>query len=97
MRWKLLLVASSLAAVIGAGAMLGIAFVLPGSVGRPLTLDLTTAVTLLISVTAIAVAAIFVYRHTARRRLLQAVLTTLFASFLTLGSLFACWNFLTPR
>ena len=97
MRWKLLLVASLLAAIIGAGAMLGIVLILHGSVSRPLTLDLTTAATLSISIVAITAAGIFVYRHTARRRLLQAVLTTLFAALLTLASLFACWSFLTSR
>ncbi len=97
MRWKLLLVASLFAAIIGAGAMLGIVLVLDGSVSRPPMLDVTTPPTLFISIVAIVVASIFVYRHTARRRLLQAMLTTVFAALLTLASLFACWEYLTSR
>ncbi len=97
MRWKLLLVASLFAAIIGAGAMLGIVLVLGSSVSRPPMLDVTTSPTLFISIVAIVVASIFVYRHTARRRLLQAVLTMVFAALLTLASLFACWEYLTSR
>ena len=97
MRWNLLLVASLLAASIGAGAMLSIVLVLRGSVSRPPVLDFTTAPTLFISMVAIVVASIFVYRHTARHRLLQAMLTGFFALLLTLASLYACWKFLTSR
>jgi hypothetical protein len=40
--------------------------------------------TLLLPIAAITYASIFVYRHTARRRRLQAMLTALLAIFLTL-------------
>jgi hypothetical protein len=39
---------------------------------------------LLVPIAAVAAASIFVYRHTARRRRLQAMLTALLASILTL-------------
>jgi uncharacterized membrane protein len=42
------------------------------------------ASTLLLPIAAIVFAAIFVYRHTARRRKLQALLTTIIATVLTL-------------
>lgn len=96
MRWKLLLVASLLAAIVGAGAALGIALA-RGSANRPPAFDLTTAATLLIPLVAIVIASIFVYRHTARHRLLQSVLAGLSAALLTLATLLACSILLTPH
>jgi purine-cytosine permease-like protein len=83
MRWKLLLLASLLATLVGAGATLGIVFGLLGSTRR-LVPDLAVIGTLLIPLAAIAAASIFVYRHTARRRRLQAMATALLATILTL-------------
>ena len=83
MRLKLVFAASALAAIVGAGScaelVLGFfsieAFFSPG---------LLVASTLLVPVATIVFAAIFVYRHTAKRRKLQALLTTLIATLLTL-------------
>jgi len=83
MRLKLVFAASVLAALVGAGScialVLGVfspkAFTSPG---------LLVASTLLLPIAAITSAAIFVYRHTARRRRLQAFLTTLIAILLTI-------------
>lgn len=94
MRWKLLLVASLLAAIVGAGATLGITLA-RGSANHPPAVDLTTAATLLIPLVVIVIASLFVYRHTARRRLLQAVLAGLSAALLTLAILLACSVLLT--
>jgi uncharacterized BrkB/YihY/UPF0761 family membrane protein len=52
--------------------------------------------TLLLPVATIVFAAIFVYRHTARRRKLQALLTTLIATLLTLA-LFVLASILSSR
>jgi hypothetical protein len=83
MRLKLVLAASVLAALVGAGSC--IALVLGVfSVKALSSPGLLAASTLLLPVATIVFAAIFVYRHTARRRKLQAFLTTLIAILLTL-------------
>ena len=89
MRWKLLLIASLLATIVGAGASFAIAFGFFGS-PKPLAVPNALAIsTLLIPVAAITSASIFVYRHTARRRKLQAMATALLALVLTLAAYFA--------
>ena len=87
MRWKLLLATSMVATVVGAGATLVIAFGLLGSLARLNSPDWVVIVTLLIPVAATISASYFVYRHTARRRRLQALLTALFIAGLTLTTL----------
>ena len=83
MRLKLVFAAATLAAFVGAGSC--IALVLGVfSVKVLSTPGLLVASTLLLPVATIVFAAIFVYRHTARRRKLQAFLTTLIATLLTL-------------
>jgi hypothetical protein len=84
MRWKLLLLASLLATLAGAGATLAIVIGLLGSTRQLVTPDLAVIGTLAIPVAAITAASIFVYRHTARRRKLQAMATALLATILTL-------------
>lgn len=83
MRWKLLLIVSLLAAAAGTSAILTLA-PLPYSnaeqpPGRP-----AIAGAVLIPLVSITVASIFVYRHTPRRRKLQATLTVVLACLLTL-------------
>ena len=85
MRWKLLLFASLIASVAGAGATLAIVVFLLGSARRLATPDIIAFATLLIPVALIIGASIFVYRHTARRRKLQAMATGLLAAILTLA------------
>jgi len=86
MRLRLVFAASVLAALVGAGScialVLGVFSVDALSRPRP---GLLVASTLLLPIAAIVFAAIFVYRHTARRRKLQALLTTFIATLLTLG------------
>ena len=86
MRWKLLIAASLLAAAAGAGACLAAArFLLPAAgPNRP---GWAAALTILAPLGAITYASIFVYRHTARRRALQAAAAALLASLLTLTAL----------
>lgn len=85
MRWKVLLIATLLATVVSAGGILTIGQWILGSPNRIRHPDLYVLVTLIIPVLAIAGASIFVYRHTARRRRLQAMATALLAIILTLG------------
>ena len=84
MRLKLVIAASLLAAIVGAGSC--IALVLGVfSVKALSNPGLLVASTLLLPIVTIAFASIFVYRHTARRRKLQAILTALIAILLTLA------------
>ena len=83
MRLKLVIAASVLAAVVGAGIC--IALVLGVfSVKALSNPGLLVASTLVLPIATIAFASIFVYRHTARRRKLQAFLTAILAIILTL-------------
>lgn len=84
MRLKLVLAASLLAAVAGAGSC--IALVLGVFSTQALSSPgLLVASTLLLPIGSIIFATIFVYRHTARRRRLQAFLTAVLAMLLTIG------------
>ena len=95
MRLKLVFGASALAALVGAGSC--IALVLGVFSAKALSSpSLLVFSTLLVPVAMNVFAAIFVYRHTARRRKLQAFLTTLIATLLTLG-LFVLASILSPR
>ena len=84
MRLKLVVIASLLAAIVGAGSC--IALVLGVfSVQALSSPGLLVTSTLLLPIAAIVFASIFVYRHTARRRRLQAFLTVILATLLTLA------------
>src|SRR5829696_1934253 len=84
MRLKLVIAASLLAAIVGAGSC--IALVLGVfSVKALSNPGLLVSATLLLPIAAIIFASIFVYRHTARRRKLQAFLTAILATLLTLA------------
>jgi hypothetical protein len=89
MRWKLLIIASALATLVGAGASLGLAHWLLGTAARFRTPDLTALAVLAFPVATVSAASIFVYRHTARRRTLQAALTATLTALLTLGAVVA--------
>lgn len=89
MRWKLVLIASFVASVVGAGATLGMSL-LAGS-SRPLASQNVIALsTLIIPIAMIIAASIFVYRHTARRRKTQAMATVLLSTILTLAIILSC-------
>jgi len=95
MRLKLVIAASVLAAVAGAGIC--IALVLGVfSVKTLSNPGLLVTSTLVLPIATIAFASIFVYRHTARRRKLQAFLTAIIAIILTLTFLIAA-SILTGR
>ena len=95
MRLKLVVFASLLAAVVGAGSC--IALVL-GVFSRPALSSpgLLVLSTLILPLATIIIASIFVYRHTARRRRLQAFLTLVLATLLTI-SIFVLTSILTTR
>ena len=95
MRLRLVIAASLLAAIVGAGSC--IALVLGVfSVKALSNPGLLVASTLLLPAAAIIFASIFVYRHTARRRRLQAFLTAILATLLTLA-LFVSASILSSR
>ena len=95
MRLRLVIAASLLAALVGAGSC--IALVLGVfSVKALSSPGLLVASTLLLPAAAIVFASIFVYRHTARRRRLQAFLTAILATLLTLA-LFTSASILSAR
>ena len=84
MRLKLVLISSLIAAVVGAGAASGIIISIFSSL-KPITRPGVLVVsTYLLPFTAILLASIFVYRHTARRRKLQAILTATLSILLTI-------------
>ncbi|HXD32365.1 MAG TPA: hypothetical protein VN643_14685 [Pyrinomonadaceae bacterium] len=86
MRLKLVLIVSALAALVGAGISIAIVLFVFSSLeplNKPGWLVLAT---FLAPAGAIVWSTIFVYRHTARRRRLQAALTALLTLLLTLGA-----------
>jgi hypothetical protein len=84
MRLKLVFAAAALAALVGAGSCIALVLGVfsTAALSRP---GLLVSSTLLLPVATIVFSAIFVYRHTARRRKTQAFLTTLIAILLTLA------------
>jgi hypothetical protein len=85
MRLKLVLISSLIAAIVGAGSVITIILLAFSSL-KPITAPgLLVASTYLLPALATLLASIFVYRHTARRRKLQAVLTAIIALLLTIA------------
>jgi uncharacterized membrane protein YfcA len=88
MRLKLVIAASLLAAIVGAGSCIALVLGI-FSVKALSNPGLVVTSTLLLPIATITFASIFVYRHTARRRRLQAFLTAILAILVTLGMLIA--------
>jgi integral membrane sensor domain MASE1 len=95
MRLKLVFLASLLAAVAGSGSCIALVLgVFPRqALSNP---GLLVASTFLLPLATIIFASVFVYRHTARRRRLQAFLTLVLATLLTVA-LFIVTSILTSR
>ena len=91
MRPKLVVGVSVLAALLGAGSCIGIVLAVSSltAISRPGPL-MTAA--LLLPIATIIFASVFVYRHTARRRKLQAFITAVLAALLTLGLFVLLWT-----
>jgi purine-cytosine permease-like protein len=87
MRLKLVLCASSLAAIVGAGLCIAVLLAFFSSVKLSTYPSLLLVSTFLIPTAAIVFASIFVYRHTSRRRKLQAFMTAILATTLTISFL----------
>lgn len=87
MRPKLVVGVSLLSALIGAGSCIAIVFGVFSSLNAITKPGLFVTSTLLLPIAAIGFASVFVYRHTARRRKLQALLAAILATLLTLGLL----------
>ena len=84
MRLKLVLISSLVAAIIGAGSAIAIIVSVFSSLHPITTPGLLVISTYLLPTLTILLASIFVYRHTARRRKLQAILTGTIALLLTI-------------
>jgi drug/metabolite transporter (DMT)-like permease len=83
MRLKLVIIASIVAAILGAGlAILLVLFIFSSLQSNP---GLLASIIYLLPVLTTLLASIFVYRHTARRRKLQAALTALISLLLSLS------------
>ena len=96
MRLKLVLIASLLAAIAGSGASIAIVLGAFASLKPLRSPDLLVLLTFVLPVGAIVWATMFVYRHTARRRRLQAALTAILGLLLTIGA-FTTAALLTSR
>jgi hypothetical protein len=75
-------IASLVSSLLSTGSV--IFFGLPLILHRQINTNLYAGLTITLPLVFTAAASIFVYRHTSRRRKLQAILTILFAAFLTL-------------
>jgi predicted anti-sigma-YlaC factor YlaD len=84
MRLKLVLISALVAAVVGAGLPIAIILSVFSSL-KPITAPgLLVVSTYLLPALTTLLASMFVYRHTARRRRLQAMLTAIIALLLTI-------------
>jgi hypothetical protein len=96
MRLKLVFVSSVIAAAAGAGGAIAIILFVFSSL-TPLTKPGAVVFsTFLLPLLATLIASIFVYRHTARRRRLQAALTTIVSLLLILAA-FVLASIVTSR
>jgi hypothetical protein len=85
MRLKLVMLVAVIAAVVGSGSSIAIILTRSTSIHVLSSPDLVVTATLVLPVACVILAAFFVYRHTARRRKTQALLTGVLAAFLSLG------------
>ena len=96
MRLKLVLITSLLAALAGAGTSIAIILGLFSSLRSLRSPGPLIIGTLLLPILTVLLGAFFVYRHTAKRRKLQAFLTAILATVLSL-CLFLLASILTAR
>ena len=87
MRPKLVVGVSLLASFIGAASCIGIVFAVFSAFNPAAVLGWLVLLSFLLPLATIIFATIFVYRHTAKRRKLQAFMTAVLATLLTLGLL----------
>jgi lysylphosphatidylglycerol synthetase-like protein (DUF2156 family) len=87
MRLKLVLIASFISAVVGSGASIAIIMGKFSSLKGLAAPDILVASTFILPIATVVAAVVFVYRHTARRRKTQAILTAVLGVFLSLAIL----------
>ncbi len=102
MRWKLLITTSIAAALVGFSVWCALAVGVFGSARALARHDGLLLVSIVIPLAVAGAGGFFAYRHTARRRKLQALITTLLAIFLTIivylaVSIFAVDRLYIPR
>lgn len=96
MRLKLVFISSVVAATVGAGSSIAIILSVFSSLHPITTPGLFVLATFLLPAGATLLATIFVYRHTARRRKLQAALTVILSLILTIA-FFVIGSIVTSR
>lgn len=96
MRLKLVFICSVVAAMVGAGSAIAIILSVFSSLTPITTPGLLVLATFLLPAGATLLATIFVYRHTARRRKLQAALTVIISLVLTIA-FFVMGSIITAR
>jgi len=92
MRWKLLVVASLAAALIGCALWCALTIGIFGSAAALARNDWLLLCSSVVPFSVAVVAGFFVYRHTARRRKTQAVVTVLLALLFTPVTYLAAWS-----
>lgn len=85
MRLKLVIIASIIAALLGAGIAIVLVLMIFSTFSSLSTAGPVVFAIYLLPVLTTLLAAMFVYRHTARRRKLQAALTTIISFLLSLA------------
>jgi hypothetical protein len=85
MRLKLVIIASLVAAILGAGSAILLVLFIFSSLGAMANSGLLAFTIYLLPVLSTLLGSIFVYRHTARRRKLQAALTAIISLLLSLA------------
>ena len=85
MRLKLVIISSLVAALVGAGSAIAIILTVFSSLKPISSPGLLVLSTYLLPMLMIVLSTMFVYRHTARRRKLQAALTAILALLLTIA------------
>lgn len=96
MRLKLVFISSIVAAMVGTGCSIAIILSVFTSLKPITTPGLVVMSTFLFPAVATLLASIFVYRHTARRRKLQAALTAIVSLILTIA-FFVIGSIVTSR
>jgi hypothetical protein len=91
MRWKLLILVSLVAALLALGLWSAVTIAVFGSARVLAQNDWLLLCSLVIPLGVTAYAGVFVYRHTSKRRKLQAVITALLSLMFTVDVYFIAW------
>jgi hypothetical protein len=97
MRWKLVVIASLVAALLACGLWAGLVIAIFGSARALARNDWLLFSTMILPLAIAAYSGIFVYRHTARRRKTQATLTVVLALLLSMVAYLTAWTILPDR